>query len=134
MLNSVILIGNLGKDPEIKTTQKGDTFAKLSLATNEFRKDGEDFIEITQWHQCVIWDTYLANRAAKAQKGQKVALQGMVKYRSYEKDGVTKYATDIEVPRFGGNFQIVEKGTNGSAEEMSPTPVTAADLDDDIPF
>ena len=61
-------------------------------------------------------------------------LQGMVKYRSYEQDGVTKYATDIEVPRFSGNFGIVDKGTNGSAEEVSPTPVTAADLNDDIPF
>ena len=134
MFNSVTLIGNLGKDPEIKTTQKGDAFAKLSLATNEWRKDGDEFIEITQWHQCVIWDTRLADKAAKAQKGQKVMLQGMVKYRSYEKDGVTRYATDIEVPRFSGQFAVIDKATNGSAAEGSPAPTTPADLNDDIPF
>jgi single-strand DNA-binding protein len=106
----------------------------MSLATNEWRKDGDDFIEITQWHQCVIWDSRLADKAAKAQKGQKVMLQGMVKYRSYEKDGVTRYATDIEVPRFTGQFSIIDKTTNGSAVEISPAPVTAADLNDDVPF
>lgn len=130
MYNSVTLIGRLGKEPEFKKTKSGQSFAKLSLATNEWRKDGDDFMEITQWHQVVIWDDKLAQKASQVAKGSVCYLEGMVKYRSYEQDGVTKYATDIEVPRFSGKFGVLDKNNSTNGPTAKPSVDDMVDIDD----
>jgi len=95
--NRVILIGNLGQDPEIKTLESGKKVAKFTIATNDAYKnnDGQK-VEETTWHNIVAWNG-LAERAARyLKKGKEVAVEGRLLYRSYEdKKGVTKYITEI---------------------------------------
>ncbi|OFY66365.1 MAG: single-stranded DNA-binding protein [Bacteroidetes bacterium RBG_19FT_COMBO_42_7] len=95
--NRVMLIGNLGQDPEIKTLESGKKVAHFTIATNDAYKntDGQK-IEETTWHNIVAWNG-LAERAGKfLKKGREVAVDGRLVYRSYEdKKGVTKYTTEI---------------------------------------
>ena len=96
-VNKAILIGHLGKDPEIRNFESGATLATFSMATTESYKDkttGEKK-EITEWHNIVLWRG-LAEIAAKyLHKGDMVYIEGKIRTRSYEKDGVTKYITEI---------------------------------------
>lgn len=99
-LNKAILIGNVGSDPEIRTTGGGSRVAQFSLATGYRKKDGTD---VTQWHRIVVWERQNAgggdpfNVIEKfVKKGAKLYVEGEIEYRSYEdKDGVTKYVTEI---------------------------------------
>lgn len=95
--NRVQLIGNLGQDPEIKTLESGKRVAKFTMATKEEFKntDGQKISEST-WHNIVAWNS-LADIASKyLKKGQEVAVEGKIAYRSYEdKNGTTKYITEI---------------------------------------
>jgi single-strand DNA-binding protein len=99
-LNKAILIGNVGSDPEIRTTGGGSRVAQFSLATGYRKKDGTD---VTQWHRIVVWERQNAgggdpfNVIEKfVKKGSKLYVEGEIEYRSYEdKDGVTKYVTEI---------------------------------------
>ena len=97
-LNQVILIGNIGKDAEIRTLDNGVKVASFSLATSEggyTTKEGKEVPEKTQWHNVVAWRN-LASLAEKvAKKGEKLTVIGSISYREYEKDGVKKHATDI---------------------------------------
>ena len=97
-LNQVILIGNIGKDAEIRTLDNGVKVASFSLATSEggyTTKEGKEVPEKTQWHNVVAWRN-LASLAEKvAKKGEKLTVIGSISYREYEKDGAKKYATDI---------------------------------------
>ena len=133
MYNSITLIGRLGKDPEIKSTKSGSSFARLNVATNEWRKDGDDFQEITQWHQVVIWDERLVQKTAKAKMGSVVYLEGMVKYREYMKDGEKRFATDVEVPRFSGKFGIMPAGKAVPNDLGDSLPAEMAEVEA-IPF
>jgi single-strand DNA-binding protein len=95
MLNKVMLIGNLGKDPVVKPV--GDTkVCNFSLATSESYKDKQgNKIDKTEWHNIVIWGN-LADVCGKyLKKGSKVYLEGKIATRSYEQDGVTKYTTEV---------------------------------------
>jgi single-strand DNA-binding protein len=95
--NRVLLIGNLGQDPEIKTLESGKKVVHFTLATNDAYKnnDGQK-VEETTWHNITAWNG-LAERAAKfLKKGREVAIDGRLVYRSYEdKKGITKYVTEI---------------------------------------
>jgi single-strand DNA-binding protein len=95
--NRVTLIGNLGQDPEIKTTETGKKFTHFTLATSDGYKtvDGQKVSETT-WHNIVAWNG-LAETAGKfLKKGKEVAVEGRIVYRTYEdKKGVTKYITEI---------------------------------------
>lgn len=99
-LNKAMLIGNVGSDPEIRTTGGGSRVAQFSLATGYRKKDGTD---VTQWHRIVVWERSNAgggdpfNVVEKfVKKGSKLYVEGEIEYRSYEdKDGVTKYITEI---------------------------------------
>lgn len=97
-LNQVILIGNIGKDAEIRTLDNGVKVASFSLATSEggyTTKEGKEVPEKTQWHNVVAWRN-LASLAEKvAKKGEKLTVIGSISYREYEKDGAKRYATDI---------------------------------------
>ncbi len=105
-LNKVMLIGNLGSDPEIRTIPSGSRVAQFSLATNRtWNNESGQKQEKTEWHRCVIWNnrregTGLVEVVEKyLKKGDRVYVEGSIEYRSYEdkKDGATKYITEIKV-------------------------------------
>jgi single-strand DNA-binding protein len=152
-VNKVILIGNLGRDPEVRTTQAGDKVVNLSVATSERWKDrasGEQR-ERTEWHRVVIFNERLADVAEKyLRKGAKVYLEGQLQTRKWtDQSGVEKYTTEVVLPRFRGELTMLDsKGEAGGAEEafeaaggpsrgtraVSSSRPASQDLDDEIPF
>ncbi len=97
-INKVILVGNLGADPEVRYTPQGTAVANFNLATNESYKnrDGE-LVEKTEWHRIVAWDRLAEICGEYLKKGSQVYIEGSLQTRSYEdKDGVTKYTTEIK--------------------------------------
>lgn len=91
MINKAILVGNLGKDPELKTTQGGKSVATFSLATSS----GSGEKKVTEWHNVTCWEKLADNVAQFLHKGSKAYVEGRITYRKYEKDGATRYITDI---------------------------------------
>lgn len=150
-LNKVTLIGNLGADPELRYFASGDAYTRFTLATSESWKDktsGEPQ-EHTEWHRC-----FAARRLAEVigdylHKGSKVYIEGKLKTRSYDKEGVTHYVTEIEVRemmmldgRQGDGAAPAapsaprparRPATAKSAPDVQAPPVQP-DFDDDIPF
>lgn len=102
MKNSVLLIGNLGKDPELKKLDGGNSVARFSLATNEtFKNNKGEKVTTTQWHNCVLWgkNAELANTWLK--KGKEIAARGKITYSNYEdKNGQVRYTTEIVINEF----------------------------------
>ena len=118
-LNKVMLIGNLGKDPEIRHTQDGKAIVNLTVATSENWKDkatGEKK-EKTEWHRVVIFNEGLAKVAeAYLKKGSTVYLEGQLQTRKWtDKDGVEKYSTEIVLQNFRGEMELLG-GKDGTAE------------------
>jgi single-strand DNA-binding protein len=104
-INKVILIGNLGADPEVRTTQSGAKVVNFRLATNERGKDSMGNIQDrTQWHRIVAWDKLGELCAQYLKTGSKVYVEGRINYKTYEKDGQTTYFTDI----IAQNIQFVD--------------------------
>jgi single-strand DNA-binding protein len=158
-VNKVILVGNLGKDPEIRRTQDGRPIANLSVATSETWRDkatGERK-EKTEWHRVVIFNEGLCKVAEQyLKKGAKVYIEGQLQTRKWtDQSGVEKYSTEVVLQGFNSNLTMLEGrggGGGGSfAEEPGgdfgvsspssapPRRVAAAgarnsDMDDDIPF
>lgn len=123
-VNTVILVGNLGRTPEVKHTQASVPVATFSLATSESWKDKAtgDWQEKTQWHKIVCWDK-IAEQAGKLLKGSQVYVSGTLEYRKYTgKDGVEKEVAEIRAQR------ILGLGKKEAA------PATAVDDDDNLPF
>lgn len=133
-VNKVILVGNLGRDPEIRTTQDGKKIANLSIATAERWKDknsGEKK-EKTEWHRVVIFNERLSDVAEKyLKKGSKVYLEGSLQTRKWEKDGKDVYTTEIVLQNFRGELTMLDGKSSGDTSEAQPKPI---DLDDDIPW
>ena len=110
-LNEVTLIGNVGKDVEVKIFDNGGKIAKFSLATTESykRKDGEK-VENTAWHNVVIRSEPLVNIAQKyVGKGSSVCVKGKVYYRDYEKEGEKRKVTEIVLDPFQGQLILLSK-------------------------
>ena len=140
-INKVILIGNLGKDPEIQSFDTGVKKASFSLATTETyrNREGQD-VDQTEWHNIVLWRG-LADVAEKyLKKGSQIYIEGRIRYRTYEKDGQKKYITDIEADTLnmlGGrsssdsNFQ---GGQPAAPEQSAPKPPVIETETDDLPF
>ncbi|MEP0365801.1 MAG: single-stranded DNA-binding protein [Cyclobacteriaceae bacterium] len=96
--NSVQLIGRLGNDPEIKTFESGKKMASISLATNEtYTNNKGEKVEDTQWHNLVAWGKKADIAEKYLKKGSEIAIEGKLINRSYEKDGVKKYITEINL-------------------------------------
>ena len=115
-VNKAILVGHVGQDPKVVTMNSGDKIVNLSIATSESWKDkntGEKR-EKTEWHRVVIFNDNLGKFAANyAVKGAKVYVEGQIQTRKYnDNSGAEKYATEIVVPRFGGDFKILSDGGN----------------------
>lgn len=112
-VNKVTLIGNLGSDPEVKYTQGGMAVATLSIATSSTRKDRDgNQVEETQWHRCKAFGKVAEILGEYAKKGGQLYIEGTIRYSKVEKDGETKYFTDIIVNEFqflGGGGQDGER-------------------------
>mgnify|MGYP000928861172 CR=1 FL=1 len=154
-VNKVILVGNLGRDPEVRMTQAGNKIVNFSLATSERWRDknsGEQR-EKTEWHRVVLFDERLAEVAEKyMKKGSKVYLEGQIQTRDYEKDGQKHYVTEVVLQRFRGVLTMLDSrggsGGGGGDDYVPPSEPSggdmggvmggpgggAGDLDDEIPF
>jgi len=111
--NSVQLIGNLGKDVELKTFDNGSKLAKLNIATNEYYKNNKgEKVEETQWHNAVAWGNLAENMSKILDKGNEVAIKGKLTHRSYEdKEGITRYVSEILISEFLKITKNVEVNT-----------------------
>lgn len=144
-VNKVILVGRLGKDPEVRNLENGASVANFSMATSESYKDkttGEKK-EITEWHNIVLWRG-LAEIAAKyLHKGDMIYVEGRLRTRSWEKEGVTRYTTEI----VGDNMTMLSTRRDGGSSggdyrpaASTPTgasvsePKITGDSTDDLPF
>tara|TARA_R110000796_G_scaffold227602_1_gene344377 strand:- start:718 stop:1131 length:414 start_codon:yes stop_codon:yes gene_type:complete len=135
-INKAILIGNLGKDPEIRTTGDGREIASFSLATSESWKDknsGEKR-EKTEWHNVVVFSAGLVNIIKNyVKKGSKLYLEGSLQTRKWtDKQGVDKYSTEIVLQNFNSTLQILNKVEISSQPQENN--FVAESTDDEIPF
>jgi single-strand DNA-binding protein len=119
-LNKVMLIGHLGKDPELKYTPGGAAVATFSLATTEGYKDKEgNWQERPEWHRLVVWNKQAEVAAEYLKKGQQIFVEGRLQTRTWDKDGQKHYTTEIVVQ----NFQMLgRKGEGGGGAPDIPTP------------
>ncbi|HCN85214.1 MAG TPA: single-stranded DNA-binding protein [Sphingobacteriaceae bacterium] len=141
-INKVILVGHLGKDPEVRHLDGGVTVASFPLATSEtFNKDGRK-VEQTEWHNIVMWRG-LADIASKyLQKGKLVYIEGKLRTRNFEdKEGHKKYATEVVAENFTmlGRKSDFENNTgNSGSHDTTPKQEDAVDFTqeggDDLPF
>jgi len=152
-VNKVILIGNLGADPEIRTLNSGDRVANLRIATSETWRDrgSGERKERTEWHRVVIFNDNLVKVAEQyLRKGSKVYLEGAIQTRKWtDQAGLEKFSTEVVLQKFRGELTMLDgKGEGGMADREEGgfssgprTPARAgpredfsADLDDEIPF
>ena len=139
-INKVTLIGNLGKDPEVRTTQDGRRIATLSVATSEAWKDKNtgERKEKSEWHKVVIFSDGLSGVAESyLRKGSKVYVEGSLQTRKWtDQGGVERYSTEVVLQNFGGTLVLLDKPTGRDDEPKREPPSRgyATDLDDEIPF
>lgn len=139
-VNKVILIGNLGKDPELKYTTAGAAVATFSLATDESYKDQEGNLQQkVQWHNIVAWRKLAEICGEYLKKGSKVFVEGRLQYRSYDdKNGVKRYVTEVVMDNM---LMLDSRGANAGgavpsagAEADVPPAAQPSDSPDDLPF
>lgn len=118
-VNKVILVGNLGNDPDVKYTQGGMAITTLSLATTSVRKDRDgNQQEKTEWHRVKLFGKLGEIAGEYLRKGRSVYIEGRLEYGSYEKDGVKHYTTDI----VADEMQMLGGGEGGGSAERAPRP------------
>ena len=141
-LNKAILIGNLGKDPEIRTFQNGGRVCNLTLATSESWKDKDTGMdqEKTEWHRVVLWRRLAEIAGEYLKKGSKIYVEGQLQTRKWEQDGQTRYTTEIVAREMQfldskGSREGSNVGSSDMPEEASAPDVADSGIeDDDIPF
>ena len=154
-VNKVILVGNLGRDPEVRNMQSGDPIVHLNLATSESWKDREsgEWRERTEWHRVVIFNEHLVEIVEKyLRKGSKVYLEGQLQTRKWQdQSGQDRYTTEVVMNRYRGELTMLDSRRDaegagdyggGAGGGRAPEPAGAdrapepagADLDDEIPF
>ncbi len=144
-VNKVTLVGNLGRDPEVRSTQDGGTIVQLSLATGESWKDKNtgERKEKTEWHRVVIFNEALGKVAEQyLRKGSTVYLEGQLQTRKWaDKDGVDKYSTEVVLQRYRGELTMLGNKADAAVESYQPPTLKKlndgpidGDLDDEIPF
>lgn len=161
-VNKVILVGNLGRDPEVRFSQNGGKIVNMSIATSESWKDKQsgERKEKTEWHRVVVFDERIADTCERyLKKGAKVYLEGSIQTRKWTgNDGIEKYTTEVVIPRFNGVMTMLDGRSGGSSgggygggdDQPAPdwdSPDSGggsnnsggggggnADLDDEIPF
>ncbi|HUO94199.1 MAG TPA: single-stranded DNA-binding protein [Rhizomicrobium sp.] len=144
-VNKVILVGNLGKDPEIRRMTSGEPVVNLSVATSESWRDkaSGERKERTEWHRVVIFNENLAKVAEQyLRKGSKVYLEGQLSTRKWtDKDGQEKYSTEVVLNRFRGELVMLDGRSEGGGGAMARSGSGEAagnfdrgEMDDEIPF
>ncbi|MGE4480607.1 single-stranded DNA-binding protein [Acidocella sp.] len=160
-VNKVIIVGNLGRDPEVRNTQSGMKIVNLAVATSESWNDkmSGERKELTEWHRVVIMNDRLGDVAEKyLRKGSKVYLEGKLQTRKWtDQSGQDRYTTEIMIGRFNGELVLLDRPGGGAGmgagmgEDYAPRAATPAaktparavggwdtrpstDLDDEIPF
>jgi single-strand DNA-binding protein len=147
-VNKVILVGNLGKDPEVRRMTSGDAVVNLSIATSESWRDkaSGERKEKTEWHRVVIFNKNLAEIAEKyLRKGAKVYVEGQLQTRKWtDKDGAEKYSTEVVLQNFrgeltmldgkGGGGEAAGGGSFGGGARETPASFQRDEMDDEIPF
>jgi single-strand DNA-binding protein len=96
-VNKIILVGHLGRDPEVRETQNGNRVANVTLATNHRWRNGEGEQERTDWHRLTLWNRLAGFAEEYAKKGDRVYVEGRLEYDSYERDGVTIPTAEVNV-------------------------------------
>ena len=140
-INKVILVGNLGRDPEVRYTQNGNAVANINLATNEVWNDKSgQRQERTEWHRIVVWGKQAEIAKEYLSKGRQIYVEGSLQTRQWEdKDGQKRYTTEIRCQRF---VMLGGRGGEGRSESVggsapAPEPEMPPDMsysDEDIPF
>jgi single-strand DNA-binding protein len=152
-VNKVILVGNLGRDPEVRTLNSGDKVANLNLATSETWRDRNsgERKERTEWHRVVIFNDNLVKVAENyLRKGSKVYIEGALQTRKYtDQSGAEKFSTEVVLQKFRGELTMLDGRADGARGEgdaggfaaagpraggSGPREDFSADLDDEIPF
>ena len=155
-VNKVILVGNLGRDPEVRTMQSGDRLAQFSLATSESWRDRNsgERRERTEWHRVVIFDNNLVDIAERyLRKGSKIYVEGALQTRKWQdQSGQERYTTEVVLQRFRSTLTMLDRAGDaegrgrdqdyggyggrdaGAGRSAAPAPALGSDLDDDIPF
>lgn len=164
MINKVILIGNLGADPEVRHMENGNAVANVTLATSETWRDKNtgERQERTEWHRVVFFGKVAEVVGQYLNKGSKIYVEGRLQTRKWEKDGIERYTTEVVVD-VGGRMQMLDSRPSGGQEgqgggqpaqrpqyqnsnqgqaapapaqtqEQAPAPQDMAQMDDDIPF
>lgn len=131
-VNKVILIGNLGRDPELRYTPSGTAVANFTLATNEKwkNKNGEKQ-EHTEWHRIVAWGKLAEICGEYLHKGRQVYIEGVIRSRNYkDKEGVEKTSTEIRAD----NMVMLGRAEGGAPAAKEPSGGSSEFSDDDIPF
>jgi len=141
-LNKVMLIGNVGNDPDVRTTSSGKSIANMSLATTRKWKDGSgEQKEKTEWHRLTVWGKLVDVVERYVKKGDRLYVEGRIEYSETESDGQKKYWTNVNV------FEMVMLGSTGAGGQdggghgggfqgdSSPAPASPiSEPDDDLPF
>lgn len=150
-VNKAIIVGNLGREPELRYTQGGSPVCQLSIATTRaYTNKNNDRVEETEWHRVVVWGKSAEHCNTYLDKGRQVYVEGRIQTRSYEdKEGIKRYSTEIvaDTVQFlgsrsdgggksgGGGGGKTRRGNNqGPSSGEFETPPTLPDIDDDIPF
>jgi len=132
-VNKVILVGNVGKDPEVRRMTNGDAVVNLSVATSDTWKDkaSGERKEKTEWHRVVIFNEHIAKTVEKyVRKGSKVHIEGALQTRKWtDKDGAEKYSTEIVIQKFKGELVLLD-----GKKEGAEAPAGRDQMDDEIPF
>ena len=155
-VNKVVLVGNLGRDPEVRQTNNGQRLANLAVATSERWTDKQsgEKRERTEWHRVVVFDDRIVDVCERfLSKGSKVYLEGQLQTRKWQdQSGQDRYTTEVVLQRFRGELQMLDRPNQGQNQQQSggqpqqaqrqPEPAGAPagggggghDLDDEIPF
>jgi single-strand DNA-binding protein len=130
-VNKVILVGNLGRDPEVKSMQDGRSMVNMSIATSDTWRDRQsgERKERTEWHRVVIFNEKLAEVAQKfVRKGSKIYVEGQLSTRKWtDQSGQERYTTEVVIPRFGGALTMLDGRSGGEGGGGGP----AGGMDDD---
>ncbi len=141
-VNKVILVGRLGKDPEIRALESGVKKASFSLATSEFYRDKEGKrVEQTEWHNIFCWRKLAEFAEQYLTKGKQIYLEGKLRTRSWEDNGAKRYATEIEATSItmlgskeDGEKPVATKVESAAQESYSAQDVAPGTVADDLPF
>ncbi len=133
-LNKVMLIGHLGKDPELSYTPSGTAVCKFSLATNDsYKGDDGNWVERTEWHNITAWRKLAEVCSQYLKKGSRIYLEGKIQTDTYEKDGKKNYFTKIVMNEMTMLDSKGSYGENGTSEQKA-AEVNESKSEDDLPF